>query len=647
MTPLARGYSFVMYLAEDAATYTIPFPSLHNEDIRVFAGDVGDAVEQSFTWAGPTEIRLSAPVPVGILVTIRRFSPRDRTLIEVQAGTQLPAEDLNTNAKQLLYILQEQIDFGSYGGSGLPGGGSGWTGQDGGPPSLAIQQIIDALMASPIMGILTTRLDDIDNTAETLLEELLRSDQTFDERRKIDGRMALAESTLETIEDNTQSVAKQITELFAKFDDSAAQFIQVNQALATETEARTTSATQLSAAIKDNLAQITIVQEAVATETEARAQAITKVTSDFKTADDTVTKAITQTLQTTYATKDYAQGVATTAVEAFSNGKYAHLEERFEALVDGTSDPNGEWQANWSVRINGGAIDGTPVIAGVGLGVDSKTGSSFIVMADRFGFVSPSYTSNGGVQQMKYPFVIGTVGGVSTVGIQGQLMVDGSITANKIKTNTLSAISANMGEVNGGSFRTFQLDANGAIINPQEFRAELTNNPGDAYPMWIGGGVKNYNNAVFCVDRSGNAKFSGTVSALNLTDNFQAQATFGWNGDIAANVGGVAAQFTLPAPVKLGQSHTPVLLGEVSFYGSDNDGSAAAGAVINVERLDGSTWVAVRSTGYDVYKFITIPAALVFVDTPTTTARTYRIRLVSGNQDFHLKATNGYIFGLR
>jgi len=647
MTPLARGYSFVMYLAEAGATYTIPFPFLHTDDVRVFAGDVGDAAEQSLTWTSPTSIQLAGDLPAGILVTLRRFTPRDRTLVEVQDGAQLPASDLNLNSKQLLYIMQEQIDFGTYGGGGLPGGGSGWPGTDGNQPSLPIQQIIDALMASPIMAILTTRLDDIDNTAETLMEELLRSDQTFDQRRKTEGRLALAESTLETIEDNSKSVATQITELFAKFDDSAAQFIQVNKAIATETEARVTSGTQLSAAIKDNLAQITSVSQAVATEADVRAQAITKVVADFKQADDTVTKAITQTLQTSYATKDYAQAVASTAVEAFSNGKYAHLEQRFEALVDGTNDPDGQWQANYSVRINAGSINGVPVIAGIGLGVDSKTGSSFIVMADRFGFVSPTYTSNGGVQQMKYPFVIGTVGGVSTVGIQGQLMVDGSITADKIRTNTLSAISANMGEVNGGTFRTFQLDGNGTIINPLEFRCEMTNSPADAYPMWIGSGVKNYNNAIFAVDRVGNAKFAGTVSALNVTDNLQSQATFSWSGDIAANVGGVAAVFTLPAPVRLGQTHTPVLMGEVFFYGSDNDGSAAAGAIINVERLDGSTWVPVRSTNYDVYKFISIPAALVFVDVPTTTARTYRIRLVSGNLDFHLKATNGYIFGLR
>jgi hypothetical protein len=649
MTPLARGYSFVMYLAQAGATYTIPFPFLHAEDFRVFAGDVGDAVEQSFTWISPTSIQLTGEVPEGILVTLRRFTPRDRTLIEVQEGAQLPASDLNTNSKQLLYICQEQIDFGTYGGGGLPGGGSGWP--DGnGAPSLPIQQIIDALMASPIMAILTTRLDDIDNTAETLMEELLRSDQTFDERRKIDGRVAMAEMTLSTIEDNSQSVAMQITELFAKFDDSAAQFIQVNKAIATETEARVTSGTQLSAAIKDSLAQITIVAQAVATETEARAQAITKVTADFKTADDNVSKAISQTLSTTYATKDYAQAVASTAVEAFSNGKYAHLEQRFEALVDGTADPNGEWQANYSVRINAGSINGTPVIAGIGLGVDSKTGSSFVVMADRFGFVSPTYTSNGGVQQMKYPFVIGTVGGVSTVGIQGQLMVDGSITADKIRTNTLSALSANMGEVNGGTFRTFQLDGNGNIINSQEFRCEMTNNPGDAYPMWVGAGVKNWNNAVFALDRSGNAKFTGSITARNMIGTLQSNTNAVWNGDLTAAANGVGPVITLPAPALLGEVHLPLIHVETKI--NNPSGNGATGGIY-LERLSGSTWVTVKVHNHFISGAATDFDSMLAFDTPTSGAVQYRVRIgpdpytQNNSGNFHGTSITIYAIGMR
>ena len=645
MNPLARGYSFVMYLAESAVTYTIPFPYLHSEDIRVFAGDVGDAVEQSFKWIGPTEIQLADEVPAGILVTIRRFTPRDRNLVVVEDGTQLPARDLNLNSTQLLYIIQEQLDFGTYGAGGLPGGGSGWPGQ-GDQPSLPIQQIIDAIMQSPIMGILVTKLDDIDNTAETMLEELLRSDQTFDERRRLEGRIATAETSLTALVDDKQSVATQITELFAKFDSAAAQFIQVNQAIATETEARTTSATQLSAAIDDSLAQITDVKQAVANETEARSTAITKVAADFAAGD----QAISQTMQTSYATKDYAQAIATTQVEAFSKGSFANLQQRFEALVVGSPDPgaNPEWQANWSVKMNGGKIDGIPVIAGIGLGIDSKTGSTFTVMADRFAMVSPTYTTTGGVAQLKYPFVVGTVGGVSTVGIEGQLVVDGSITANKIRANSLSAITANLGEVNGGTFRTFQLDGNGAIINPLEFRCEMTNNPGDAYPMWIGAGVKNWNNAVFSVDRSGNAKFAGQITAQNMIGNLQKSTYTTWNGDIQANIGGVGPQITLTTPVLLGEYQVPVLHVECEIH---NPGSNPCTGLIILEKLVGSTWVVMKQHAYYMNVSSTAYDSMMALDGAATSGVTYRVRIDGTGQIrpdyFHVTSISIYALGLR
>jgi hypothetical protein len=652
MTALARGYSFVMYLAEAGATYTIPFPFLHTNDVRVFAGDAGDAVEQSVTWTGPTSIQLVGDVPQGILVTLRRFTKRDAALVVVADGAQLPAHDLNTNTKQLLYIIQEQIDFGTYGGSGIPGGGAGWPGS-GGTTDPNIQQIIDQLMQSPVMGLLVSRLDDIDDLGNTMLEELLRSDQTFDERRKIAGRLALAETSLSSLTDDAHSVATQVTELFAKFDDAAAQFIQVNQALATETEARTTSVTQLNAAIGGNTSRITSAEQAIANEVEARSTAMTTLTAAYKAADGDVTTAINQTLQTTYATKDFAQSTAANQVAAFANGAFVNLQERFEALVDGTADPSGnpQWQANWTVRINAGSIAGVPVIAGIGLGVDSKTGSSFIVMADRFGIVSPTYTTTGGVGQMKYPFVVGTVGGVSTVGITGQLIVDGSVTADKIKVNSLSALTANMGEVNGGTFRTYQLDANGAIIDPLEFRAELTNKPGDSYPVWVGAGAKNWNNAVFAVDRSGNAKFAGTVSALNVTDQLQTQTSFDWSGNLRGSDGGSTASFTLPAPVRLGESHRPMLILELASEAKDDDGQQRTDATIVLEQLIGSTWTQVSARPYNLQKFDYNHSALVYSGAPTTAATTFRIRVSNvgsfAPSDFYLRAVSGYAFGLR
>lgn len=647
MQELARGYSYVLYTAAAGATYTIPFPYLHAEHLRVYAGDVGDAVEQPFKLVGPTEIQLTSKVPEGILVTVRRFTPRDDILVHIQDGAQLPAKDLNLNTTQLLYVMQEQIDYGT-GGKGLPGGGTGWPDPGGGTPNLTIQQIIDALMQSPVFALLTSRLEDIDSTAETMLEELLRSEQVFDHRRAIDQRVAFVETEITSLSDDTQSIAKMVTELYAQHDDSAAQIISVQEALASETQARATAITQVNAAIGENKSAITSMQQSIVDEAGARATAITKVQSDYKTADTALTTAIYQTVANTYATPDKAQSIATNTVAAFKNGNFAQLEQRFEAIVTGGPDPiAGEWQANYTVRINAGAINGVPVIAGIGLGVDSKTGSNFIVMADRFGIVSPTYTTTGGVQQMKFPFVVGTVGGVSTVGITGQLLVDGSITADKLKVNSLSALTANMGEVNGGTFRTFQLDGNGGIINPLEFRAELTNNPGDGYPVWVGSGAKNWNNAVFAVDRAGNAKFAGKVSAQNVTDQLQRQVVFDWSGSVAASSPQVLVNFTLPAPIQLGETHTPLLTLETEHISDGSGGKEMTTGTIVVEVLSGSTWVVLRTCNISLYKFSRSHSALIISDTPTSGDRQYRVRVTGGETPIRFENIHGFAFGLR
>jgi len=59
--------------------------------------------------------------------------------------------------------------------------------------------------------------------------------------------------------------------------------------------------------------------------------------------------------------------------------------------------------------------------------------SEFIVLSDKFAIVQPD--GQGG---LKAPFVVGSVNGVSTVGIDGTLVVDGTLTANKIQAGSLT-----------------------------------------------------------------------------------------------------------------------------------------------------------------------------------------------------------------
>ena len=642
MKEILRGLSFVMYEYDGAALrFNVPFPFIAAEHVRAFVGDGDSARAVPTKWTGSTEIEI--PSQEGILkppytVTLRRVTPIDKLVIQFRDGANLPAREVNKALCQLLYAQQESRDAGNTGGS-LPGGSNPGDFSD-------INEIIDKIMQSPIMGLLTSRLDDIESTANTLLEELLRSDKAYSYRHEDQARVALVETHIETIQDDQQSMASRIDDVYAKYDDQEAQIHEVRKSIASEHEANATVFEGINARFDGNEADIKSVRQSVVDEVSARTTAMQVAKSEWHTDLDTTTQAWNLTLSTTYATKDYAQATAKTQVEALANGKFANLEQRFEALVDGTSDPNGEFQANYTVRINAGKIDGVPIIAGIGLGVDSKTGSNFVVMADRFAFVTPTYTTTGGVQQMKYPFVIGTVGGLSTVGIQGQLLVDGTITADKIRVNTLSALTANMGEVNGGTFRTFQLDAWGNIINANEFRVEMTNNPGDAYPLWVGAGVKNWNNAVFAVDRAGNAKFAGTVTAPNIIGNLQASNLWNWTGDISA-AGGTTSSFQLDAPVRVGESHRPIIQVEITV---SNSGGDPCNGNVYFDKLVGGTWVQLRQNSYYLGAYNNQISSFLVFDDVTTQATQYRVRTgTGGNRDynFHLTRVNGYAFGLR
>ncbi|OQW71667.1 MAG: hypothetical protein BVN33_14645 [Proteobacteria bacterium ST_bin13] len=125
---------------------------------------------------------------------------------------------------------------------------------------------------------------------------------------------------------------------------------------------------------------------------------------------------------------------------------YPWMKKLFEALrttinavgvVEQTVD-NVRGQYGVSVNVNGRVtasikLDGSPA------------DSSFAILADKFIVVHP--TAN---EQEITAFIVGTVNGVPTVGINGNLVVDNTITAEALNVTSLSAIVANLGTVTAG-----------------------------------------------------------------------------------------------------------------------------------------------------------------------------------------------------
>jgi hypothetical protein len=89
-------------------------------------------------------------------------------------------------------------------------------------------------------------------------------------------------------------------------------------------------------------------------------------------------------------------------------------------------------------------VDVNNNVAGIKLLNAGEGTSSFNVLADHFQVAVPG--------QNPIPvFTTGIIGGVPTVGVNGDLILTGTITARMLQVGTLSAISANLGNIKAGT----------------------------------------------------------------------------------------------------------------------------------------------------------------------------------------------------
>lgn len=111
--------------------------------------------------------------------------------------------------------------------------------------------------------------------------------------------------------------------------------------------------------------------------------------------------------------------------------------------------------------------------------------------------------------------------GFGNIGIDGNLLVDGSVRAESIvaKTigadqlvgNSLSALYADLGTVTAGLFRSAPSPA---------FRVELEDQASTAFPFWYGSGAKSDPNGLFFVNTVGDVIVRGTLDAGIIRQTF-------------------------------------------------------------------------------------------------------------------------------
>jgi len=110
----------------------------------------------------------------------------------------------------------------------------------------------------------------------------------------------------------------------------------------------------------------------------------------------------------------------------------ASITQTSSALATLTAGVKATWRLNLDVNGN---------VAGLILDNNGTT-SNAVFRVDRFAIAT---AGSGGT--IKYPFVVGSVAGVSTVGIDGNMVVDGSILARHIQVSSLAAITGNIGQL--------------------------------------------------------------------------------------------------------------------------------------------------------------------------------------------------------
>jgi len=184
----------------------------------------------------------------------------------------------------------------------------------------------------------------------------------------------------------------------------------------------------------------------------------------------------------TYIGDKSIQGRLIDAVESSEDKVYAAVAEAADVSVE-SGIVRGEY--NLRLDLNGYIVGfGLSAMANLGSAGDPYGATSaFVIKAEKFAVVTPG-------KSPRVPFIVGTVDGVSTVGIDGQLVVDGTITANSIQAGSIGAKEINAFEVWAEMVNTDRIISNTFATSSYPDQRLLINGDGkfEQFPLWFGSG---------------------------------------------------------------------------------------------------------------------------------------------------------------
>lgn len=254
---------------------------------------------------------------------------------------------------------------------------------------------------------LTTRSNEVFGAAQQISDDALQWAQAQSE--------ALLEAAVQTYQ-NRASISVEQRVRNSETVNLASQITTLTSSLATTNATVSTNQTTVAGQISALSAQDATLASAITAGDATNASAI--ATGDAANASSITALAAT-----------------VTTVQTQANGNTTSI-STIQSSLNGT-------QARWGVVINAnGQVTGLIRLDG------GSTGSTFTVVADKFVVAHPS--SPGTTQVV---FVAGSINGVSGVGINGNVLIDGSILARHLSVGTLSAIAADLGTVTAGLIR--------------------------------------------------------------------------------------------------------------------------------------------------------------------------------------------------
>lgn len=277
-----------------------------------------------------------------------------------------------------------------------------------------------------------TNADKYDN----LHDLLVKFKKFYDEsagREVVDAEARAAyEVLMEMYVNDKEAFARRVETLSAEFGNSLAQVVEEMLVYASKSEAWAKKISTVEAELGSAKASIETESYVRVTEDEALASQITTVESSLGTEIASV--------------QTYAETLATTKNRTFrqtsepnsSSGRIAgdlwfdtdnnNQAYRFDGVSWVATDDTriATTYARWGVQVDAGGN-----VAGIQLNSSGAGSSNFIVLADNFKVYRAGYTSAP-------IFTTGTVGGVATVGIKGNLVVDGTITTSGVADNAIN-----------------------------------------------------------------------------------------------------------------------------------------------------------------------------------------------------------------